>query len=773
VNLEKSAAMRPALPVAAILLAVLVVAAGCVEKEKEQPTDLPPVGISNIESGIVDFGGIFALDPLSVAPSLPPYTLPLSPPGIGNFDDFVSEVTLSTEAEEMLLANGFVVIKNPLFESGEDIQGAYDDLKERDIPIFVTTDSLLHLYHIQFGETLRRIEEDEFFADIWEITAALLDDAVETRQDASGDLKEALERNAAFLAVGLRLLEPAEDQVCAGMSYECNGWQTQFTEEEAVAFSAEVPSFTGETVASELALIAAAGGFEVSPIFRYPEDYSQYVPRGHYTRSEKLKNYFKALMWYGRMSFLLKEKLIESDNPARDADIQTMQAALLAAAFARDPALRQAWDRIYAVTSFYVGLSDDLTFYEYLEAMNAVFGSMFDPDDLGAGSVDALKAKLAEYRTPQIYGGTGNCTIDPPYTPEQADQCLEDTKGMRLMGQRFVPDSYVFSNLVGPYTGSFTGSGEPFTLVGSGAGSIRGFPRGLDIMAMLGSERAMAILEAAGDTDYEKYDEAFGALRDELDSFSETQWNGNLTMAWLGALRPLLEVFGEGYPSFMRSEAWLDKELVTALASWAEQRHDTILYAKQSYTMDASGETPGPPQATAGYVEPVPHFYNRLLALTRMTREGLDLMGVLDDTGRNRLSSLEALLGRTRDIAVKELEGEAVSEEDIEFLDDFPTILEGVLSEVREDALKTTLVADVHSDTNSGEVLEEGVGYIRLIIVAYSFPDGSVFLGAGPVLSYYEFRQPMDQRLTDEAWRDMLASAPPPVPEWTASFAAQ
>ncbi|GAI43997.1 unnamed protein product [marine sediment metagenome] len=36
------------------------------------------------------------------------------------------------------------------------------------------------------------------------------------------------------------------------------------------------------------------------------EDYSQYVPRGHYTRNEKFKKYFKTMMWYGRIDFKLK-----------------------------------------------------------------------------------------------------------------------------------------------------------------------------------------------------------------------------------------------------------------------------------------------------------------------------------------------------------------------------------------------------------------------------------------------------------------------------------
>ncbi|MFI5384219.1 MAG: DUF3160 domain-containing protein, partial [Methanosarcina thermophila] len=31
--------------------------------------------------------------------------------------------------------------------------------------------------------------------------------------------------------------------------------------------------------------------------------YSQYIPRGHYERSDLLKAYFKSMMWYGRMTF--------------------------------------------------------------------------------------------------------------------------------------------------------------------------------------------------------------------------------------------------------------------------------------------------------------------------------------------------------------------------------------------------------------------------------------------------------------------------------------
>jgi len=43
-------------------------------------------------------------------------------------------------------------------------------------------------------------------------------------------------------------------------------------------------------------------------------------------------------------------------------------------------------------------------------------------------------------------------------------------------------------------------------------------------------------------------------------------------------------------------------------------------------------------------------------------------------------------------------------------------------------------------------------------------------VGAGPVFSYYEFKQPMENRLTDEVWREMLETKAPSEPEWTKSF---
>jgi len=172
-----------------------------------------------------------------------------------------------------------------------------------------------------------------------------------------------------------------------------------------------------------------------------------------------------------------------------------------------------------------------------------------------------------------------------------------------------------------------------------------------------------------------------------------------------------------------------------------------------------------------GYVEPVPEFYSRMLSLTTMTREGLSGLNALSDAEKSRLESLERLLDRLVSISTDELAGRELSEDDYAFIRNFGEELDSIVTGVEAQGKETTLVADVHTDANSGLVLEEGVGYVDLALVAYKLPGGGFILGAGPTLSYYEFKQPMSDRLTDEQWKETLEQGKQPSrPDWVDSF---
>jgi len=90
-------------------------------------------------------------------------------------------------------------------------------------------------------------------------------------------------------------------------------------------------------------------------------------------------------------------------------------------------------------------------------------------------------------------------------------------------------------------------------------------------------------------------------------------------------LRALLKASPETAPAFMQSEAWARKQLNAALGAWAELRHDTILYIKQSYTSAPRGLFQSPPPLA--YLEPCPQVYDRLGAMVAQMREQLDGWG--------------------------------------------------------------------------------------------------------------------------------------------------
>ena len=791
-----------------VLVVITIITGGCTASQPPPtPTVLtiPSVAGAELSNPKLTVASCYKPEELSISLNASSYPLPLELSEIVNWKEIDSRFRLRESQRRLLERNGFVVIP----WQGDDIIEPYKVLKEQEVPIFVTCDTLLHLYHIQFNETLKRIEEEEFFDQLVDMSLGMLERAITDYADfTNSDLKEAARRNVAYFAVGLKLLQtPTEGYDVEKLKAEIEQWnrehphdKREFKPIRKVDFT--IPNYVKHEVTEEIKNIEEHQDFKPSAIFNsntdcmcdrpccYCEDYSQYVPRGHYTRSEVLKRYFKTMMWYSRMAFLLKggegDECMYPEGPLiaeEDAKLATIQASLISAELphvkAGDGTAQDIWNRIYSVTSFFVGAADDLTPYEYLGAIEKVFGTQFQASELADDEkILTLKAELAQMRNPEIYGGSGICVIYPPITKEKLYQCLAKTKGMRLMGQRFVPDSYMFQNLVSPAVGMYVGSDEPFTMKMTQAGPARCFPRGLDVMAVLGSERACQILNDEGDTEYEgkdtSYDKQLNELKAQFNEFDVADWNRNLYWSWLYALKPLLEQFSDGYPTFMQTQAWQDKELQTALASWAELRHDTILYAKQSYTPTCMG-IPPQPEPVVGYVEPVPEFYARMLALTKMTREGLAQLNALNDDERNRLKSLEHILGRLIDISSKELENGKLDEEDYEFIRNFGEELNSIVAGVEAKGKETTIVADVHTDTNPPrQVLEEGVGYVDLILVAYKVPDGRLIIGAGPVFSYYEFKHPIAERLTDEKWREMLEQQDVPErPAWTRSFYAR
>lgn len=659
-----------------------------------------------------------------ISPSVKSYQVDKDLGNITNKEKFA----FSKEANAMLVKNGFMVIPKQM----EEFFTTYEMNRYDYTPNFITTDSMLHNYHLYFSYLLRTVEKESLRGELNDLTGSMLAKSQKQYQSLKGtDWENASKRDVAFFAVAARLLDP----------------------------KAEIPSYVSEEVNAELQLIAKhEETFVVSPVMNMgnkdagptdtvKEDYTQYIPRGHYTKSEDLKTYFEAMMWYGRMTFR-----------AANQD-ETKSAALISLLF--DAKDYKHWDNIYEPTNFFVGKSDDVGFNQYYKVLQDVYGKAPTLKEL-TDNQEKWKTTLSKISklNPPIINSI------PIYDEDIQPDRTAAIQGFRFMGQRFTLDAAIFQHLV------YREVGENYK------NQRRMLPKGLDIAAAMGSEEAYSLLKQMGETKYKHYPENMKKIQDKVASMTMEDRTKNLYGAWLYMLSPLTEPKGEGYPSFMQNQAWNRKQLETYMGSYTELKHDTVLYAKQVYAEMGGGDEE---QDDRGYVEPNPEVYARLASLTRMTIDGLKDRGMLQDSTGDSLKQLEDLALQMKTISEKELADKPLTDKEYELIRSYGGQLEHFwLEALKDEGVETTsdvienpaaLVTDIATDPN-GQVLEEGIGYVNDIYVVVPVA-GSLRIAKGAVYSYYEFPWPTNDRLTDDKWKSMLQDGKmPQKPTWTKMYTA-
>ncbi len=692
--------------------------------------------------------------PVNINPKVPAYSISQNLSNVTNASDF----NFSDAAKNLLVKNAFVV--KPSYHN--EFFPLYESNRYSYTPSFITTDSILHNYHLMFDFLLKQLEEQKLAAELKQLNTSMLSESLNQYNNLKGtEWENAAKRNIGFFAVGSKLLDS----------------------------SISIPSIVANEVNQELALIEAHQGIAKSPVMNIgggedvmidtpqgpqplealKEDYSQYIPRGHYDRTEQLKAYFKSMMWYGRLTFRMK------------SDDEVKSALLITLALNKENN-QNSWNKIYEPVNFFVGKSDDITYYQFKDLAEKIYGPNATIQ-LVASDKNKLASFINEART-----------LEPPQINSmpifqasiQADR-EKEIKGFRFMGQRFTIDASIFQRLLYPEVGDKTKSCQTFRPEETGCLSgARCLPKGLDIPATMGSNEAKNILDGMGETQYACYSENMSKMNDYISGLSTEVWTQNLYWGWLYQLRPLLDEKGNGYPSFMQNTAWTRKDLNTFLGSWSQLKHDTILYAKQVYA-ELGGGGDLEEKDDRGYVEPNPYVYARLASLLKMTNEGLEMRGLLTASMKDNLSKMEQLAISLKTISEKELNNEKLTDKEYELIRSYGGQLEHFWLEVNKDepAFKEStsqrdylsenpaaIVADVATDPN-GQVLEEGTGKISEIYVVVPV-DGKLRIAKGGVYSYYEFTWPMSDRLTDKKWRELLNSGQAPdLPSWTDAFVAK
>lgn len=302
----------------------------------------------------------------------------------------------------------------------------------------------------------------------------------------------------------------------------------------------------------------------------------------------------------------------------------------------------------------------------------------------------------------------------------------------------------------------------------------RPIPSGLDVFAAFGNAQAKDILlnDIKEQLRWKEYPDSLAAVTKKFSPYND--WNKNIYTKTFDAIRSLDDQ-NTSAPLFMKAPAWNKKELNTALAAWAELKHDMLLYAEEPYAAEAGeGGGPPPPPTHISYVEPNTAFWKKVIELLQLQEATLTKLNLLDEDTRRNIVELTQIASLLLDISNKELANETITPEEFNKLSwlggqiEYLTFRIFGSDHLPEKERLVAVVADVYRYNQL--YLEEGVGKVNEIYVVAEI-NGKPCITKGAVFSYHEFVHPAP--LSDEEWIDLLTKGHSYVPKWMQDITAE
>lgn len=621
---------------------------------------------------------------------------------ISNINDYINDYfTFNDEQTKALVENKFFVDGSRTYEQPFEI---YEGNEYSYTPNFVTADSVLHLFHVSYDALLRELEVEKFLPRLIEVSGAMATKSLEDYNDATDPaVKELAKRNTAYFLLALRLF--------------------------GGVYSEPLPREVMDLVDKEFSNIEAMVKAD-SNLVAKEVDYSQFKPRGHYTRSEELKKYFRGVMLFSQ------EAMIFYDDMGNPIDESIIQGLMMAKNLINDEESFGKWEAVNDSVNFLVENSEDVDPY----LMGQVYFSHFDKDT----DIDELGN---EKNLKKVHK-----TLDQ--LPKPKIQYYEDIS-FRFMPQRAVLDNVWAQNLLD--------ANRP---------SKRPIYSGLDIAALLGSKEAEEMV--LSDEQNKKWDEFEKKYKEAKDMVKvlddEKEGRKNVYRSWLWMLKSYEEEIPESFPEFMKSKAWAFKDINSQLGSWAQLKHDTILYGKQAGAEMGGGEMEER-EMPKSYVEPRVHLYDRMIWTMKYMKENLKDRELLTDANEKNMNNFIDMVDFLRKVSVTELKNETLDDKDQERLFYIGGEMENIFIKFVDEKVEFFNEIEEQADRNMATVadlmvtvenvvgvepskyLEVGSGMAQEMYVVYQIGD-KVILGTGPVYSYYEFLS--DERMTDEDFQMKL-----------------
>lgn len=657
-------------------------------------------------------------------PSLEDYKIAEDFSNVVNFSEFGD---FTEKQKEMLLNNGFVITKPKNLEYNEYSEEAWN----------YEFDQIHQIYEDNEYKFLASFVTTDSVTHIFHIFY----DGFLRNLEKDELYPKSIDLNKKLLAENINLLgelnnERLKDLQMKNIAFIATGLKLLGEEPE------NLPGKAKELVDEEMKN-ASQEEVLTSAISERDVDYSQIKPRGHYTRSEELKKYFAGTMYFGQLGLF-----IENDGKINEDGI--LQGLLLTHSIYKNPEILKTWEDLVEPIDFLVESADDLSIREYARTLYGVYGKDFDINKLDdEKNLNSAYELLKEYPDPQVAGFMG--------------------KSFRFMPQRAVMDSVLMQNVV-----DIAGPNKP---------SDRPIYSGLDLMTAFGNEKAREILDNDSyNSHWDKYKERSQENISTVKKMEDLDWQKNMYRGWLWMLKSYDQKFGQGYPTFMRNDAWERKDLVSALGSFAELKHDTVLYGKAVMAEMGGG---GNFEIPKSYVEPNVELYEKLNWLLEFTKVNLKNRQMLSEKYEEKINNFQAMVVKFRDISIKELQNEPLTEDEINDLLYIGGEMERIMVDFVESSDENEVMYwyEIESATDrrmpvvvdlmrvvknnlglpEGDISHIGTGKPMEIYVIYPHQD-KLYMGRGATFSYYEFLN--KERLTDEDWQKMVYDEKTDFPTW-------
>ncbi len=663
---------------------------------------------------------------------------------VAYLDTIIQLYGLTSDEQALLKEHGFVVSERLRRDA---FGGAYLEIFNHDLPVFVSTDALLHALHRSYDAILQDTETGILISRLERALALMYAGwpSLANQYAAQPAMQPMLQDLDLYLTLALRLLGTnTAPHVAAN--------QTALAELTNL-ITAEQP--------------ANYNLFAATPRLI---DFSQFRPRGHYTNDEALRKYFQCMIWLGRTELMLTKPQVQGGPEPTDADIQRqIIASYLLLELAKSSGALVSLHEMDGIIRFLVGESDNVTLAN-LQLLAEEIGMSAASELLDPARLQAWQAALAN-KAFALQRINSQILLSDPMSPEQ----IQPPSAFLLLGQRFVIDSYVMANVV--YD----------RILFEGRKVTRNLPSSLDVLFALGNDASAVLLK----DELEKYPYAsnLAALRYLVDSYEEDFWNSALYNVWLQSIRTLNPPQALApLPSFMQTGAYWQQKMNTQLSAWAQLRHDNLLYAKQSYT---GGYTCLFPHS---FVEPFPVFYRTLQNFAAAAQAQFGALAFADESTKAGILKYFAKMAGVMDtlatVADKQLRRAALDSSEAAFLQGmlydsgvcaveyngwFPKLFYRGAEQCNE---KDLVIADVHTQPTDesgnlvGHVMHAGTGPLDLAIIIAEVENGKQRAYIGPVMSYYEHVTVNFKRLTDEEWQELYAQPSSVRPAWVNVYLA-